>query len=193
MEHKGTVTLETKRLILRRFTVDDAKAMYRNWANDPVVTEYLTWQAHKTILATKAVLADWIHNYARPDFYQWAIVHRLVHEPIGTISVVRRRDDILSAELGWCLGRIWWGKGIMPEAGEAVMQFLFREVGMNRITACHDIANPKSGRVMQKLGMKQDGVLRANAQNNRGELVDMVYYSILAEDYNQAHTPLNVT
>ena len=135
MEHKGTVTLETKRLILRRFTVDDAKAMYRNWANDPVVTEYLTWQAHKTILATKAVLADWIHNYARPDFYQWAIVHRLVHEPIGTISVVRRRDDILSAELGWCLGRIWWGKGIMPEAGEAVMQFLFREVGMNRITA----------------------------------------------------------
>lgn len=129
------------------------------------------------------MLSDWIHNYARPDFYQWAIVHRLVGEPIGTISVVRRRDDIHSAELGWCLGRIWWGKGIMPEAGKTVMQFLFDEVGMHRITACHDVANPKSGRVMQKLGMHMDGVLRANAHNNRGELVDMVYYSILAEEF----------
>lgn len=183
MEHKGTVPLETERLLLRRFTEDDARAMFRNWANDPVVTEYLTWNAHKTVLTVKSTLADWISNYARPDFYQWAIVPKLVNEPVGTISVVERRDDIFSVELGWCLGRIWWGKGMMPEAGRAVLDYLFREVGMNRITACHDIHNPKSGRVMEKLGMQKIGVLPAEGRNNRGELVDMVCYAILLDDW----------
>mgnify|MGYP002624861781 CR=1 FL=1 len=187
MEHKGTVTIETPRLLLRRFTEEDIRPMHRNWANDPAVTEYLTWQAHKTVFSTKAVVTDWITNYARPDFYQWAIELKLVAEPVGTISVVRRRDDILSAELGWCLGKLWWGKGIMPEAANAVMKFLFEEIGVHRITACHDVNNPKSGRVMQKIGMSKDGILRANARNHQGTYVDMVFYSIVAEDYFAAH------
>lgn len=49
MTHKGTVMLETERLILRRFVAEDAEAMFRNWVNDPEVTRYLTWQPHGSI------------------------------------------------------------------------------------------------------------------------------------------------
>ncbi len=58
MKHCGTQTLETKRLILRRFTVRDADAMYTNWASDPEVTRYLTWPAHAGVETSRAVLAD---------------------------------------------------------------------------------------------------------------------------------------
>lgn len=55
MKHKGTVILETDRLILRRFSVDDAEAMFRNWANDPDVTKYLTWPPHADVSVSEAV------------------------------------------------------------------------------------------------------------------------------------------
>ena len=74
MKHCGTQTLETKRLILRRFTVRDADAMYTNWASDPEVTRYLTWPAHAGVETSRAVLADWTAAYAQESCYQWAIV-----------------------------------------------------------------------------------------------------------------------
>ena len=49
MKHQGTKTIETPRLILRRFTLEDAPAMYRNWASDPEVTKFLTWPAHSSV------------------------------------------------------------------------------------------------------------------------------------------------
>ena len=60
MKHIGTKNIETERLILRRFTLDDADAMYRNWASDDEVTKYLTWPAHSSVDITKMVLADWV-------------------------------------------------------------------------------------------------------------------------------------
>ena len=59
--------LETERLILRRFTLDDADAMYRNWASDDEVTKYLTWPAHSSVDITKMVLADWVESYKNDD------------------------------------------------------------------------------------------------------------------------------
>ena len=63
MTHKGTVPLETKRLILRRFTLDDAEAMFNNWASDPEVTKYLTWPTHTDISVSKTVIESWLHLY----------------------------------------------------------------------------------------------------------------------------------
>ena len=59
MNHQGTKTIETERLILRRFTMEDAPAMYRNWASDPEVTKYLTWPAHSSVEVSQQVLRDW--------------------------------------------------------------------------------------------------------------------------------------
>ena len=186
MHHQGTVKIETDRLILRRFKIEDANVMYRNWASDDEVTQYLTWPTHADANVTRGVIEGWIQNYANPDFYNWAIVLKVIGEPIGSLGVVKYDEKTASAAIGWCIGKRWWGQGIMPEAARAVLQYLFTEIGFNRIAAQHDKNNPKSGRVMQKIGMLREGTLRASGKNNQG-IVDEVYYSILKEDYEKDH------
>lgn len=188
MEHQGTIKIETDRLILRKFKMEDADIMYRNWASDDEVTKYLTWPTHANVNVTRTVLEEWIQKYNNQDFYNWAIVLKEIGEPIGSISVVKYEDKTSSAAVGWCMGRRWWGQRIMPEAGRAVLQFLFEEVGVNRIAAKHDKENAKSGRVMQKIGMTCEGTLRASGRNNQG-IVDEVYYSILREEYEKKLAP----
>lgn len=182
MNHKGTIQIETDRLILRRFVMEDAAEMYANWASDDEVTKYLTWPTHESVNVTKMILQSWIDRYENSDYYNWGIVLKDNNQLIGNISVVSHSDEKESAILGWCMSRKLWGKGIMPEVATAVVKYLFEEVGFNRIAADHDIDNPKSGRVMQKIGMKYEGTLRANGKNNQG-IIDEVWYSILRDEY----------
>lgn len=180
MNHLGTQTLETPRLILRPFTLEDAPAMYRNWASDPEVTKYLTWPTHPSVQVSQMVLSDWVSCYEKKDYYQWAIVLRETGEPIGSMAVVSQRDDVGKAEIGYCIGRRWWRQGITPEALSAVIRFLMDEVGMQRIEARHDPRNPASGAVMRKCGMTFEGTLRRSDWNNQG-LCDASYYAIVKE------------
>ena len=184
MTHKGTKRIETPRLILRMAQIEDAEPMFHNWASDPEVTKFLTWPAYQSIDSAYPVLNMWIRDYEKPDFYQWMIELKEISEPIGSISVVHHRDDIAAAEIGYCIGQSWWHKGIMTEALTAVMQFLFKEVGMNRIEAKHDINNPNSGGVMKKCGMKYEGTSRASDRNNQG-ICDTVHYAILRSDFEK--------
>ena len=182
MEPKGTKRLETERLILRPFTMEDTEAMYRNYASDSSVTTYLTWPVHSSVDDTRSLLLEWTAGYADPEFCQWAVELRERGEVIGSLSVVRWNAAAEDAELGWCIGSRWWGRGIMPEAAAAVVRYLFEECGVQRITARHDIENPKSGRVMQKLGMTCEGTLRRHGRNNRG-IVDEVIYGLLRSEF----------
>ena len=182
MEHKGTVTIETERLTLRRFCAADAEPMFRNWASSVKVTHFLTWQPHGCIDATRAVLAEWIANYGRPDFYQWAIVPRELGEPIGSISVVKMDERVDAVEIGYCIGEPWWRQGITSEALRALVAFFFDEVGARRICAEHDTRNPNSGRVMRSAGMTYEGTLRQADISNAG-IADLCVYSILADEW----------
>ncbi len=187
MKHCGTQTLETKRLILRRFTVRDADAMYTNWASDPEVTRYLTWPAHAGVETSRAVLADWTAAYAQESCYQWAIVLKdRADEPIGSIGAVDVSDDIAAVQIGYCLGRRWWHQGIMSEALGAVMDFFFDAVGCNRVAGRHDPRNPHSGMVMQKCGMKYEGTQRSADRNNQG-ICDTSWYALLKDERYAAH------
>jgi len=182
MRKLGTKTLETSRLILRRFTTDDAEDVYRNWASDPEVTRFLTWPCHSSPEASRAVLEQWAAQYADGDYFQWAISLKKTGHVIGSIAAVKIDMEIGSAEIGYCLSRSYWGQGIMPEALIAVMQYLFCEVEINRICACHDVNNPKSGRVMEKAGMKLEGILRQAGKNNQG-ICDIVMRSALRREW----------
>ena len=185
LNHKGTKTIETDRLILRQFTMEDAPAMFRNWANDDEVTKHLTWPTHSDVEVTKMVLSDWTSHYAKPDFYNWAIVLKENGgEPIGNISVVRINHNTECAAMGYCMSRAHWRKGVMPEALKAVVDFLFDEVGFNRIEAEHDVNNPASGRVMEKAGLRYEGTLRQGSRNNQG-IVDLVWRAILRSDWEK--------
>ena len=181
MTHLGTLEIETSRLLLRRFTLDDAKAMYENWASDPEVTKYLTWPSHSNVAVSRAVLVDWIANYSRTDFYQWAIVPKALNQPIGSIAVVSQDDRICKAHIGYCIGKPWWHQGYMSEALQAVMNYLFDSVGMLRLDSRHDPRNPYSGAVMRKCGMKYEGTLRHSDWNNQG-ICDACWYAVLATE-----------
>ena len=85
-------------------------------------------------------------------------------------------------EIGYCIGRRWWGKGIVTEAFRRIIPFFFEQVGVNRICAQHDPNNPGSGKVMVKSGLHYEGTLRQADYNNRG-VADAAVYGILAEEY----------
>lgn len=182
MNHKGTKTIETERLMLRKFTKDDVRYVYRNWTSDDAVTKYLRWPTHRDISVTERVLNEWIASYENPAFYQWAIELKSIGEPIGTISVVDMNEKLGIVHIGYCIGSKWWHQGITSEAFSAVIPFLFEEVGVNRIESQHDPNNPHSGNVMKKCGLKYEGTLRQADYNNQG-IVDACMYSLLRDEY----------
>ena len=99
MEHQGTKTIETERLILRKFTADDLSAIFHNWTSDEKVTEFLRWPTHKSIDITKRVLESWLLEYEKPDFYQWAIIPKEIGEPIGTMAAAGGTADLQAKPL----------------------------------------------------------------------------------------------
>ena len=181
MNHQGTVTLETERLLLRRFSLDDAQDMFRNWAASEKVTRYMTWQPYTNVEDVRGYIQYVIDCCEKPDHYDWVIEYKELGQVIGSIGVVRLNEDAASCEIGYCLSDSFWGRGIMPEALNEVIRFLFEEVGMNRIQATHDVNNPNSGRVMEKCGMRCEGTLRQAGKNNQG-ICDTVMRAILKED-----------
>lgn len=188
MEHKGTKRMETERLVLRPFREEDAEPMFRNWASDPEVVKFLTWPVHENPVISERVVKSWTEDGGSPLNYQWAIELKEIKEPIGSISAVKTDDRTESADIGYCIGQKWWGKGIMAEAVQAVIAFFFREVGMNSVHACHDPRNPNSGKVMKKCGMTYEGTWRARGINNQG-VCDEVWYSIQKREYERKSQP----
>ena len=184
LKHCGTKTIETKRLILRRFIIEDAKDMYNNWASDDEVTKYLTWPTHGSVDISKMLVENWVNSYEKEDFYNWAIEIKETGEVIGNISSVGHNNDVGKIHIGYCIGRNWWKKGIVTEALKAVIDFFFKEVEAGRVEARHDIKNPASGIVMKKCGMIYEGTLRQFDINNQG-IGDTAYYGILREDWQK--------
>jgi len=181
----GTVRLETERLILRPTSILDAEHMYKNWASDPEVTKYLSWPPHANIEVTKSVLANWDSMNEKPDYYHWGIVFKETGELIGTGGIISINEKHQSTDLGYCMSRAYWNKGIMSEAVAAMIKHLFNTVGFNRIFACYDPENVASGRVMQKCGMVFEGIQRqANFCPRRG-FYDLAFYAIVKDDYDK--------
>ena len=181
MNKTGTQRLETHRLILRRYRIEDAEDMFNNWASDPEVTKFLTWPTHSNVEVTRMLLNNWISRYDDGGYFNWAIEWKETGSVIGNIAVVKLNEQTEAADMGYCMSRAFWGRGIMPEALRAVIDYLFDTVGMSRIAACHDVNNPKSGRVMEKAGMKTEGIFRGAGKNNIG-ICDEVWHAALRSD-----------
>ncbi len=180
-KHKGTELLETPRLLLRRAVPEDAEPMYRNWASDPEVTKYLTWPPHSSPEVSQMVISSWIAGYQGKDFYQWMIVPKEIMEPIGSIGVVDLSEGGEKAEIGYCIGKSWWHRGLMTEALGAVLDYLFDQVGMEVLEARHDVNNPHSGGVMRKCGMKYLAREAGAGRNNQG-VCDIDCYALRREE-----------
>ena len=183
MNHKGTLRIDTENLILRKFKLSDAEAMYKNQASDSEVTKFLTQNPIDSVEVSKSIIEGWVDEYKNNNIYQWAIVPKNNgDEPIGAISVVRQDEEVSMVQFGYCIGRQWWNRGITSEALSALIKFFINEVKVNRIEARFDPRNLNSGKVMIKCGMKYEGTMRKSDKNNQG-ICDSVMYALLAEDY----------
>jgi len=176
---QGTQTLTTERLIIRRFEPDDAEMMLKNWASDPRVTQYMSWEPYSHVSAARAYIADCIRQYEKHDYFNWAI--ELQGEVIGAISGHTVDPYLHAVELGYCLGYDYWSQGIMTEVVVAVIDY-FLSTGFNRVSARHHPDNPASGRVMQKAGMTYEGLIRQGGVNAKMGFYDLQQYAIVASD-----------
>ncbi|MGD9886674.1 MAG: GNAT family N-acetyltransferase [Bacilli bacterium] len=182
MNQVGTLTLETKRLRLRQMVMMDAFAMFHNWANDPQVTKYLTWNPHQSIETTQEIIKSWSEQYASSLFFHWAIVYCPTHELVGNISLFKVDPQLKTGELGYCMSAKYWNCGIMSEAVWAVLSFAFNTVGFNEIEARHDINNPASGRVMQKNKMTKIGNVITFSKKESKD-IELCVYRIKKEEF----------
>lgn len=183
LNHMGTKKLETERLILRRFEENDYIDMFNNWASDAEVTKYLTWPTHISIEISKEIVYLWMKEYSKVENYQWAIELKDDGRVIGSIALLNIDNHNENCEIGYCIGREFWNKGITTEAFSTIIEFAFNDVSFKRITGRHDVDNPASGIVMEKCGLKYEGTLRKINKNSDGALVDCKYYSILIEEF----------
>ncbi|NLO47872.1 MAG: GNAT family N-acetyltransferase [Clostridiales bacterium] len=179
MTHKGTITLETERLILRRFTLDDAENVFQRWSNSAENSRFVMKSPHTSVTETKNLLRAYIRDYDKPDFYMWGIVYE--GELIGYICGNEINEEIKSVCIGYCITKSCWNNGITTEATKALIDFFF-SLGFNRIFSYHNPLNPASGKVMQKCGMQFEGRIRGGSML-AGKIYDCLQYAILAEDY----------
>ncbi|MEG0751913.1 MAG: GNAT family protein [Oscillospiraceae bacterium] len=183
MNHKGTILIETERLILRKFRLGDSPAAFRNWTSDDNVTKFLRWPTHPNSETTEKIIKIWVESYEDKKNYLWAIVPKNNDdEPVGTLRAGAQNEELGIMHIGYCIGSRWWNKGITSEAFGAIIPFLFDEVKANRIESQHDPLNPNSGKVMTKCGLTYEGTLRKADISNRG-IVDAAIYSLLADEY----------
>lgn len=176
-----TKVFETDRLILRPFKFSDAEDMFKNYTNNENVCKYLTWRPHGKLENTVGYLQNFVlPRYEKENELIWAIELKETGEVIGNFDVNTWKENLSRMTIGYVLSEDYWGQGIIPEAGNTIIPYLF-SLGAERIEAWHDVRNPKSGRVMQKIGMKHEGTLRKYDRNWSGELVDAEIYSIIKD------------
>ncbi len=181
---KQRPTLETERLLLRPFEPSDAKDV-QHLAGDRAIADTTLNIPHPY---EDGMAEEWISTH-QPKFeagglVNFAIVLRGTGELIGAMGlVIAARFE--RAELGYWIGKPYWGNGYCTEAGRAVFHYGFSTLKLNRIHASHLTRNPASGRVMQKLGMVHEGRARQHVKRwDRFE--DLELYGLLRDEWSRS-------
>ena len=172
--------LETPRLVLRPVRRRDAEDIY-SYASDPEVARYVLWEPHRSLTETRNYVRCMRSLYRRGMPSSWAAEQKDSGRVIGTIGLMWYSDTNCSAEVGYSFSREVWNRGFATEALRAVMDSVFSSLPVNRLEAQYDIRNPASGRVMEKCGMRQEGILRQRIRS-KGEFLDVVLCAILRSD-----------
>ena len=138
----------------------------------------MTWTPHKNIEETYDILQTMLKLWEEGSAYSFAIVLKDLNSVIGMIAM---HPDGFKVEIGYVLARPHWGKGLVAEAARAVTNWLLQQPDVYRVFATCDVENPASARVMEKVGMVREGILRRNAirQNINSEPRDSLIYAIV--------------
>ncbi|MBS5777141.1 GNAT family N-acetyltransferase, partial [Finegoldia magna] len=155
--------MKTDKMILRKFTINDADKMYENWASDSRVTKFLTWKPHTSLKESEKIIKQWIND----DKNVYFAICNTNNENIGCISASLIKENPITYAIGYCLAYDYWLQGIMTESLKIMLKYLFEEKNAVRVEATHDRRNSASGKVMMNANMKYEGCLRKSATNNQ--------------------------
>jgi len=183
MKHAGTKTIETTCLTLRRLELSDAEMMFRNWTSDENVTRFLRWDAHKTIDETKQMIRQWVDSYQNDSTYYWGMYLK-DGEMIGSIGITISSEYDCQGSLGYKIGSRWWSHGYASEAARAVVDYMFRNTDIERMDSFCSVENPASRKVMEKVGMQYEGLLR-HYYKTRDGFHDCTLYGIVRSEWEQ--------
>lgn len=177
----GIPTLETERLILRPFSLEDAAEVQR-LAGDRAVADTTLNIPHPY---EDGMAQEWIAKHqpeaAEGKCVTFAITSKADGCLIGAVSLAGMVSGH-QAELGYWIGCDYWNQGYCTEAGEAVLRCGFTMLGLARIHSCHFGRNPASGRVLRKLGMQREGLRRQHVKKGE-KLEDLEVYGILRSEW----------
>jgi [ribosomal protein S5]-alanine N-acetyltransferase len=149
--------LETERLVLRKPRMDDARAIFEGWTQDREVTRYLTWRPHERIEQTQEFVQGCIRAWEGETRFPYVITLKGTGEVIGIIDP---RIEGPKIGIGYGSARAYWGKGYVTEATRAIIHWAFQQPSIYRVYATTDVENIASRRVMEKVGMQYEGILR---------------------------------
>lgn len=175
-----TPELETERLLLRELRLTDAPDIFA-YASNPEIGKHTAWPPHERLADSERYLEMAIALRDDPREALWGVYHKADGRIIGTCGLYDIDAYHASAAIGYVLSLDYRGQGIMPEAMRAVVAHAFRAMGLVRLQGVCRVDNMPSTRVMEKLGMRPEGVMR-QYRVVKGRRIDMKMYAVLKDD-----------
>jgi len=173
--------IETRRLMIRPQALSDAEDLFHNVFCDAEVARFMRWTPCANVEEQRAIMQRMMDARGTGASYHWSVVLKEEGRAIGAVGASAQIEADRRADLGYCLGRAYWGRGLMAEALEAAIHCLLFDAGFNRVEAYHAVQNPASGAVMRKAGMFREGRARQKFHCAEG-FVDAELYGLVRED-----------
>jgi [ribosomal protein S5]-alanine N-acetyltransferase len=150
-------SFETSRLLLRLPTLNDAQAIFEKYAQDPLVTKYLSWRPHKNVSTTVNFLKRCMQCWEDETAFPWVIVRK---DDQALLGMIEMRINQFRADFGYGIARQYWGNGFTTEAVKAIVEWALAQKEIYRVWAVCDVENAASARVLEKAGLQREGLLR---------------------------------
>ncbi|MCI7145390.1 MAG: GNAT family N-acetyltransferase [Clostridiales bacterium] len=175
--------LETERLILREWTPADAEDLYE-YARDPDVGPHAGWKPHEDVRESRKIIDELFRSNET-----WALVEKESGRIVGSIGLEqdKYRPEIRSREMGYSLGKAYWGRGYMTEAAKRLIHYAFEELKLEVLMIRTGDANLRSRRVIDKCGFTYEGTLRRAYRLYDGRLREVRCYSMLREEFEELY------
>ena len=188
MEHLGTVTLETERLLLRKCEIDDYKDSFKYCCSDPELARLQAFDAHENDQVTKRSFTEKANRYlVDPSFYEWAIVRKEDNQFMGEIALVHYNAEDNCIETGYHLGKAFRGKGYMQEALSEILRFAFENLNLDQVYALILNDNYSSQKVVKSNNLEYSGIIEDFT--DEGESIDK--YSMTKDRYFELKNKLH--
>lgn len=178
----GTHSIDTQRLLLRRFEYSDNASMRKYWVSDKNVQSMYREPVYTTESEVNELLDRYIGSYQNEDYYRWAIIDKSTSECIGQIAYYFVDSNNNYAEIEYCIGSAFQRNGFATEATKAVIKYGFNVMHLHKIQICSMTINDASIRVIEKCGFKYEGILRDCFYINE-KYIGRAYFSLLRDEY----------